>query len=232
MPEIPNKKISILIPVFNEEKTICLILEKVLEQVRFWNREIIVVNDGSTDGTLEKLELFSKEIKLINQPRNQGKGAALKRGLREVSGDIVIIQDADLEYDPTDYPKLLEPILRGETKVVYGSRNLGERRFHYKSYLFGGIFLTKIVNLIFRKNLTDITTGYKIFDIKALREIGIKSNGFEVCDELTVKTLKKKLKITEVPISYYPRTFKEGKKIKAVDGVKALLAIIYFSIGK
>jgi len=222
-------KVTILIPVFNEDRTVDLILKKVLKQIGPWEKEIIVINDGSTDETLKKLQEFSSDIVLINLSRNQGKGMALQRGLEKATGDVIIIQDADLEYDPEDYSKLLEPILKEKTKIVYGSRNLGERKHVYKQYLWGGIFLTKFLNLIFKTKLTDINTGYKVFNTKILKEIGIETKGFEVCEELTVKVLKRKLKIIEVPISYCPRSFEEGKKIRWLDGLKAVWTILYFS---
>jgi glycosyltransferase involved in cell wall biosynthesis len=228
MEEKPSKKISILIPVFNEEKTIDLILEKVLNQTKNWEKEIIVINDGSTDRTLEKLQRFSNEISIISYDKNQGKGAALKKGLEKATGDIVIIQDADLEYDPKDYPKLLQPILKGEIKIVYGSRNLGTRRFIYARYFWGGVFLTKLVNFLYKTKLTDINTGYKVFETKTLKELNIETPGFEVCEELTIKVLKRKIKIVEVPIFYKPRSFKEGKKIKWLDAFKAIWTIFYF----
>jgi glycosyltransferase involved in cell wall biosynthesis len=223
-------KVTILIPVYNEEKTIDLILRKVLNQKGPWEKEVIVINDGSTDGTIEKLQKFLPEITLVNLSKNQGKGIALKKGLEKATGDITLIQDADLEYDPNDYPELLKPILDNKTKVVFGSRNLGQRKYLYKRYLLGGIFLTKLVNLIFQTKLTDINTGYKVFKTDTLKEIGIRSEGFEVCEELTIKALKRKLKIIEVPIFYNPREFKEGKKIKWLDGLKAVWAIFYFFI--
>lgn len=229
MLEKLDRKITILIPAFNEERTIDLILEKVLNQVKSWDKEIIVVNDGSTDRTLKKLQRFSREIILISLSKNQGKGAALRKGLERATGDIIITQDADLEYSPKDYPKLLAPILEDNFKVVYGSRNLSQRHYLYKRYLWGGMLLTKIVNLLFKVKLSDINTGYKVFDAKTLREMGIESKGFEVCEELTIKVLKRNLKIVEVPISYIPRSFKEGEKVKWPDGLKALGAIFYFS---
>jgi len=230
MEEKPSKKISILIPVFNEEKTIDLILERIFNQTKDWDKEIIAINDGSTDKTLEKLQRFSNKILVISYEKNQGKGAALRTGLEKTTGDIVIFQDADLEYDPKDYPRLVKPILKGETKIVYGSRNLSPRVGGEKKYYWGNLFLTKIVNFLFRTKLNDINTGYKVFERKTLKELGIQTKRFEVFDELTVKTLKKRLKIIEVPISYYPRTFGEGKKLRGIDGLKALLAIIYYLI--
>jgi len=228
MEEKPSKKISILIPAFNEEKTIDLILERVLNQTKGWDKEIVVINDGSTDKTLEKLQRFSNKISVISYEKNQGKGVALKKGLGKATGDIVIIQDADLEYDPKDYPKLLQPILKGETKIVYGSRNLSPRVGGEKKYYLGSLLFTKIVNFLFRTKLTDVNTGYKIFDTKTLKEIDIETPGFEVCEELTVKALKRKIKIIEAPIFYKPRSFGEGKKIKWLDAFKALWTIFYF----
>jgi glycosyltransferase involved in cell wall biosynthesis len=223
-------KVTILIPVYNEEKTVDLILKDIINQKVSWEKELIVINDGSTDGTMKKLQKFLPETTLVNLSENQGKGTALKKGLEKATGEITIIQDADLEYNPSDYDNLLKPILNNETEIVFGSRNLGQRKYIYKRYLLGGIFLTKLVNFIFRTKLTDINTGYKVFKTKALKKIGIKSKGFEVCEELTIKALKRKLKIIEVPISYNPRGFKEGKKINWLDGLKAVWAIFYFSI--
>jgi len=228
MREEPSKKITILIPAFNEEKTIDLILERVLNQVKSWDKEIIVINDGSTDKTLEKLQKFSNEISIISYEKNQGKGFALKKGLEKASGEVIIIQDADLEYDPKEYPKLISPILKGETKIVYGSRNLSPRVGGHKKYYWGNLFFTKIVNFLFQTKLTDINTGYKVFETKTLRELGIQTKRFEVCEELTIKALKRNLKIVEVPISYCARTFEEGKKIKWwIDGPKALWTIFF-----
>jgi len=224
-------KITILIPAFNEEKTINLILERILNQTKDWDKEIIAINDGSIDKTLDRLQKFSKEVIILNLPKNQGKGVALKKGLEKATGDIIIIQDADLEYDPKDYPKLLQPILKGETKIVYGSRNLSPRVGGEKKYYWGSLFLTKIVNFLFRTKLNDINTGYKVFETKTLKELGIQTRRFEVCEELTIKALRRNLKIVEVPISYYPRTFKEGKKIRVIDGLRAILAIFYFLRG-
>jgi len=224
-------KITILIPAFNEENTINLILERILNQTKDWDKEIIAINDGSIDKTLDRLQKFSKEVIILNLPKNQGKGVALKKGLEKATGDIIIIQDADLEYDPKDYPKLLQPILKGETKIVYGSRNLSPRVGGEKKYYWGSLFLTKIVNFLFRTKLNDINTGYKVFETKTLKELGIQTRRFEVCEELTIKALRRNLKIVEVPISYYPRTFKEGKKIRVIDGLKAILAIFYFLRG-
>jgi len=223
-----NKKISILIPVYNEEKTIEKILEKVLKETENLNKEIIVINDGSTNRTLEILQKFQKKITLINFNKNQGKGAALRAGLEKSKGEITIFQDADLEYDPKDYLLLLEPILQQRAQVVYGSRNLSPQRHGYKRYLWGGKLLTGIINFLFGTHLTDINTGYKVFVTDILKKLKIESSGFEVCEELTLKALRQNLKILEVPISYSPRTFKEGKKIKWLDGPKAILTIFKY----
>jgi len=222
-------KITILIPVFNEEKTIGQILSMVLQETASFETEIIVVNDGSTDKTLERIQAYLSDIVLVNLSENQGKGVALQQGLKKATGDIVIIQDGDLEYDPKDYSRLLKPILKGETKIVYGSRNLGKNKYIYRSFFLGGLVLTKLINFLFKANLTDVSTGYKVFETKTLREIGIESRSFEVEEELTVKILKKDLKIVEIPITYKPRSFEEGKKMNWSDGLRAIWAIFYFT---
>jgi len=224
-----NKKISVVIPVYNEEKTIEEILKKVLEETKNWQKEITVVNDGSDDRTLEKLKEFSNQIVLINLPKNQGKGFALREGLKKASGEIIIIQDGDLEYSPKDYQKLLTPILEDKTKVVYGSRNLNpENEPFSRIYLYGGKLITSFFNLLFKTNLTDINTGYKFFKKEVLNGISLREDGFSFCEEFTAKVVKKGFSILEVPISYKSRSFKEGKKIRLLDGLKAVFAILKY----
>ncbi len=225
----PNKKISILIPVYNEEKTIKEILNRVLKVTQNWQTEIIVINDGSTDKTLKKLKGFSDKIILINLEKNRGKGFALREGFKKAGGKIIIIQDADLEYNPKDYQKLLTPILEGKTKIVYGSRSLiPENKPSSKLFFFGGKLLTIFFNFLFKTNLTDITTGYKVFKKEVLEKISLKEDGFSFCEEFTAKVRKKGFPILEVPISYYGRSFSEGKKIKWIDGIKAFLTILKY----
>lgn len=223
----PNEKISILIPVYNEEKTVGKILEKILKETFSWNKEIIVINDGSTDRSLEILKKFSEEIILIDLKNNRGKGFALREGFKRISGEIVIIQDGDLEYDPKDYQKLLIPILEKKTEVVYGSRNLNpENKPSSKIYLYGGKFLTIFFNFFFKTNLTDIMTCYKVFRKRILEKITLSENRFCFDLEITAKIIKNGFSILEVPIAYYPRSRKEGKKITIKDGLRGLYVIL------
>lgn len=226
--QLPSKKISVLIPVLNEEKTIELILRRVINQLKGWDKEIIVINDGSIDQTLKKLEKFSGEVILINLKKNQGKGAALKEGLKKVSGDIVIIQDADLEYDPKDYPNLLKPILKNKAEVVYGSRVLGENQRGGWAFFWGGRFLTFLANLLYGLNITDESTCYKVFKSEILKSIDLECKGFEFCPEVTAKIAKKGIKIQEVPIFYNPRGRKNGKKITWRDGFRGTWTLIKY----
>lgn len=224
-------KLSIIIPVFNEEKTIGEIIKKIKKVPIGVDKEIIVINDGSFDNTKKILEELKKEFGfiLLEHQKNQGKGAAIKTGLSKATGDFVLIQDADLEYEPNDYPFLLEPFLKKEAKVVYGSRNLLKNPRSSKSYFFGGQFLTFIFNLFFNEKLTDINTGYKVFAKEVFEKIELKENDFAFCEEITCKIKKLGYKIKEVPIHYYPRNFKEGKKIRWWrDGFKGLITILKY----
>ena len=224
--------ISVIIPVYNEEKYIRTILDKV-NSVSL-NKEIIVVDDSSTDKSFGILKQLEKEysFKLIKHDKNQGKGAAIRTALKYVTGDIIIIQDADLEYDPNDYYALVEPIVTGQSKIVYGSRllvsNKIPNKIRYISCYVGTRCLTLLTNILFRSNITDINTGYKIFHKSVLENITLESNGFEFCEEVTVKCLKQHYKIIEVPIHYYPRSVKEGKKLKFPDALIALWTIIKY----
>lgn len=231
-------KLSVLMPVFNEVGT----LEEAIGRVRSVRlpKEIIVVDDGSTDGSRELLDRLRNrmtarddvlnELKVIFQPANQGKGAAIRTALSSVTGDVVIIQDSDLEYDPEDYIKLLEPILAGRADVVYGTRFYGggpHRVLFFWHYL-GNQILTFFSNMLTNLNLSDMEVGYKVFRTEVLKSIGIESKrfGFEV--EATVKVAKKKYRIYEVPISYYGRTYAEGKKITWKDGFAAFYFLVRF----
>lgn len=218
-------KISVIIPVYNEEKTI----EKVIEEVKKVpiEKEIIVVDDGSIDNTKEVLKGILG-IKKIFLTKNQGKGAAIQAGLKLATGDIVVIQDADLEYNPFDYLKLIKPFYKyGENIVVYGSRFKGKSRFLFLSKL-ANIILNFFTNLLFSSKISDMETCYKIIPRKIMLALKLKSKRFEIEPEITAKLLKKKIKIIEVPISYNAR--KEGKKIKAKDGFLALLTLLYYRI--
>ncbi len=229
------KTLSIIIPVFNEEKTIKQILNKV-KQIKLpnLNKEIIVISDCSTDNT-DRILSTEKNIKFIRHKKNIGKGAAVKTGLKEATGDLVIIQDADLEYDPIYYAKLLEPVLREKASVVYGTRLKnyplkfwGKNKTVLPSHLIANKFLTLLTKILYGGNVTDMETGYKLFSKKILDEIDIKSNKFDFEAEVTAKVLKRKVSIVEVPISVTPRTYKEGKKIGWEDGISAIWTLIKY----
>tara|TARA_B100001121_G_scaffold305666_1_gene323568 strand:- start:255 stop:941 length:687 start_codon:yes stop_codon:yes gene_type:complete len=224
-------KLSIVIPCFNEVKTI----EKILLNIKKFyinEKEIIIVDDGSTDGTKEVLQNLKdkNEIKLIFLDKNYGKGFALKTGFKEASGEIVITQDADLEYDPRDYEKLLIPFKESDADVVYGSRFLGARynRLHYFSHYLANKILTFLCNVVTNLNMTDMETGYKVFKKEVINSIEINEKSFGVEPEITVKLAKKGFKFFEVPISYNGRSYSEGKKITAKDGIVALICIFRY----
>ncbi|OGE79259.1 MAG: hypothetical protein A2751_04690 [Candidatus Doudnabacteria bacterium RIFCSPHIGHO2_01_FULL_46_14] len=221
------KTLSIIIPAYNEEKTIAKILEQVIEQdTPDWQKEIIVINDGSQDKTEEALQPFLNSIKYLKNETNLGKGASLARALAAVSGDAVIIQDADLEYHPKEFPVMLAALSDPAVDIVYGSRNLKPKRRGYPHYVLGVWVLTKLNNLLHGGNLTDVYTGYKLFRTPVARSLGITSSGFEVEAEITIKALKKGLNIKEVPIDYFPRSFSDGKKIGLSDWFKGVYTII------
>lgn len=223
-------KISVVIPVYNEVGTIEEIVSRV--QAVPLEKEIIIVDDGSTDGTRERLKDIDQNqgnVKVIYHNHNRGKGAALRTGFKYVTGDVVIIQDADLEYDPSEYPKLLEPILDGRADVVYGSRFLGgPHRVLFFWHYVGNKFLTLLSNAVNNINLTDMETCYKAFRKQVLAGITLKSNRFGFEPEFTAKVAKKNFRIYEVPISYSGRTYSEGKKITWKDGIVAIFAILRF----
>ncbi len=222
-------KLSIIIPVYNERETILKILEKV--KAVPWEKEIIVVDDGSDDGTKTVLQHYSnKETVKIYHSKNTGKGAAIRTGLIQVTGDIVIIQDADLEYDPEDYPRLLKPILTGKAEVVYGSRFLGEHKAMLFWHSLGNKLLTLITNILFDTTLTDMETGYKVFKSDLIKEMKIKSNRFNFEPEITAKVLKGGHRVYEVPISYTGREYREGKKVSWKDGLVALGCLIKYRL--
>jgi len=221
-------KLSIIIPVYNERATVCKLIEKV--QAVPYETEIIVVDDGSTDGTVDLLKrLPSETIKLLLHKNNKGKGAALRTGIAEVTGDYVIIQDADLEYDPSDYKQLLEPLLDGRADVVYGSRFLGgPHRVLFFWHYVGNSLLTLMSNMLNNLNLSDMETCYKAFRTPVLKEMKLKSDRFGFEPEITAKVAKKRCRVYEVPISYSGRDYAEGKKITWRDGISAFYWIIRF----
>ena len=226
-------KVSIVIPCFNEAETIENIVQAVLS-VPLTNREIIIVDDSWTDGTKEILSTKIKDLvdKIILHESNQGKGAALRSGFANVTGDVVVIQDADLEYNPQEYPILLQPILDGKADVVYGSRFQGGQahRVLYFWHYVGNQILTLLSNMFTNLNLTDMETGYKAFRIEILKQIKIEENHFGVEPELTAKFAKLGCRIYEVGISYNGRTYKEGKKINWKDGLQALWCILKYNL--
>ena len=229
------QKISIIIPCFNEENTIEKIVNKVLEETlnfSYLNFEIIVIDDASTDATQKILEKYeNKKFKFLINKKNFGKGYSLKRGINEANGDIILFQDADLEYDPSDYKKLLKPILDGNADVVFGSRFIGssEKRVLYFWHRIGNLFLTILSNMCSNLNLTDMENGYKVFRSNIIKKISFQENRFGIEPEITAKIAKTKCRIYEVGVSYFGRTYQEGKKITWKDGLSAIRCILYYN---
>lgn len=224
-------KISIIIPVYNEKKTLRRLLKKIREaDMGGLKKEIIIVDDFSTDGTREILKkIKDKKIKIVYQTKNYGKGFAIRTGFESSTGEIILIQDADLEYDPKDYLKLIKPILLKKEEVVYGSRFLRKnQKVKFNSFYFGNKILSFITSLFYFKRITDMETCYKVFKKEVIKNIKLNSRRFEFEPEITSKILKRGIHILEVPISYYPRSKKEGKKIGWRDGVMAIRTLIRY----
>jgi glycosyltransferase involved in cell wall biosynthesis len=226
-------KVSVVIPCYNEEKTIRRIIERV-KAAQVDLHEIIVVNDCSSDGTTELLKPMEEDplLRIFHHDVNRGKGAALRTGLKHISGEVVIIQDADLEYDPAEYPVLLEPILNGNADVVFGSRFMGGRphRVVYYWHMLGNRFLTLASNMLTNINLTDMETCFKVFKREIIQQIEIEEDRFGFEPEVTAKVARLNCRIYEVGISYYGRTYAEGKKIGWKDGVRAIYAILKYNL--
>ncbi|MBX3047826.1 MAG: glycosyltransferase family 2 protein [Anaerolineales bacterium] len=221
-------KLSIVMPVYNEAQTILEILKRV--KATGVADEIVVVDDGSQDGTADVLaSLNDPQVRLVVHPRNQGKGAAVRTGIQAAQGELILIQDADLEYDPRDIPALLKPMEEGIADVVYGSRFMGApRRPTMFWHMVANKLLTLITNILYNNILTDMETGYKLFRREALAGITIRSNSFNFEPEITAKLLKRRARIYEVPISFNPRDYSEGKKIKLKDAFEALWALLKY----
>ena len=226
-------KISVVIPCFNEKDTILKIIEKVRKE-KLYEKEIIVIDDFSTDNSQKVLKNYDKKdkIKIIFNPQNKGKGYSIRQGLKLANGDIILIQDADLEYSPDDYKKLIEPILNNDADVVYGSRFVGgqETRVLYFWHTLGNKFLTLLSNMFTNLNLTDMECCYKVFKKDIIKDINLKEDRFGFEPEITAKISKKKLKIYEVGVKYFGRKYEDGKKITWKDGFAAIFCIIYYNL--
>jgi glycosyltransferase involved in cell wall biosynthesis len=231
-------KLSILIPVYNEEELIAAVIQRLLnvDLGPDLELELVAVDDGSTDGSAEVLDQLQSELggalQVVRHERNRGKGAAIRSAIERATGEFAVIQDSDLEYNPQDLPHLLRPLLEGRADAVYGSRFLisGERRVMYFWHSLANHLLTTVCNMVADLNLTDVETGYKAFRLSLVRSIPLRCNGFGMEPELTVKLAQRRIALYEVPISYYGRTYAEGKKIGFTDAIEALVVILYFGL--
>ena len=230
-----SKTLSIIIPAYNEKATIERVIASVMAVPIKLAREIIIVDDYSTDGTRDILSRLEPPagatLRVAMHDKNQGKGAAIRTGLQHVTGEIVVVQDADLEYDPTDFPALLEPILSGRADVVFGNRfHGGTHRVLYFWHYQANLFLTTLCNMITNLNLSDMEVGYKVFRSEVIRKVKLTADRFGFEPEITIKVARLKCRIYEVPISYHGRTYEEGKKITWKDGVAALYFLVRFGV--
>ncbi|HEX5614763.1 MAG TPA: glycosyltransferase family 2 protein [Acidimicrobiia bacterium] len=227
----PIRLLSVVVPVYNERATVAEVLRRMraVELPEGIDVEIIVVDDGSTDGTRDVLrQLGDSTVRVVLHETNRGKGAAVRTALGHANGDYVLVQDADLEYDPDDWPRLLAPVLRGKATVVYGSRFTGERRNMLFMHWIGNRFLSLVTNVLYNSTLSDMETCYKLADRRLLESLQLRSDRFEIEPEITAKVLKRGIRIYEVPISYTGREYDEGKKITWRDGISALLTLIRY----
>ena len=223
------RKLSVIVPVFNEHNTVVEIVRRMRQVELPVDLEIVLVDDGSTDGTRDVLpQLGDSTVRVVMHPHNRGKGAAIRTGLAELTGDLVLIQDADLEYDPEDWPRLLDPVLRGKAEVVYGSRFTGERRNMLFWHWVGNRFLSLVTNVLYNTTLSDMETCYKLFDRRILDGLTLRASRFDFEPEVTAKLLRRGIRIYEVPISYTGRELEEGKKITWRDGFIALWTLLKY----
>ena len=221
--------LSVIVPVYNERVTVAEVIRRIRAVDVPVAIEVIVVNDGSSDGTDKVLTaLADSTVRVLTHPVNKGKGAAIRTGMAAARGDLLLVQDADLEYDPADWPRLLEPILRGKAQVVYGSRFTGERKNMLPLHWIGNRFLSLVTNVLYSSTMSDMETCYKLFDRRVLEGITIQSDKFDFEPEITAKVLRRGYRIYEVPISYAGRELSEGKKITWRDGIGALRALIKY----
>ncbi len=229
----PYRLLSVIVPVYNERNTVAEVVRRIRAVSLPLEVEIVVVDDGSSDGSDKILSaLQDSTLRLIAHGTNRGKGAAIRSGFEAARGDLLLVQDADLEYDPADWPRLLDPLLKGKAQVVYGSRFTGERKNMFPLHWLGNRFLTLVTNVLYRSTLSDMETCYKLFDREVLKGITIDSDRFDFEPEITAKVLRRGYRIYEVPVSYAGREFDEGKKITWRDGMAALVTLIRYRVSR